>query len=182
MEFKNVSFRMVRQNIKDVLKARKTCFALLKSKLIKHFRIRYKKRSRTKRTFELESHYFSKTKNGFAIKTLGVMKTSSPIKGINKTCRLQMYNKKYFIFAPMDTDTFTTNAVEFVALDPGIRTFQTGYSLDGIIEYGIYPDYKRQFNKIDVHLEMCIARYTTKLQTYIGRPRIIYVKISKLYF
>jgi hypothetical protein len=61
--------------IKDCLKAYKTAFSNLRAKNIKYFRIRYKKKNHHQSSIVIEPSSFSKNKNGFAITTLGEMKS-----------------------------------------------------------------------------------------------------------
>lgn len=119
--------------INDCLKAYKTCFANLRAKNIKFFNIRPKKLTHHLNSIVLEPSAFSKTKNAFAIKQLGEMK-SSELFNVTKESRL-CYNARTGIFVlrvPYDKNTFEViNKSHTASLDPGIRTFQTVYSPEG---------------------------------------------------
>jgi IS605 OrfB family transposase len=120
--------------IKDCLKAYKTCFSNYGNGNIKHFKIRYKRKSHHLSSIVIEPVAFSKKLNGFAIKTLGNMKSSEPLKDINKECRL-CYNSrsdKFILRVPYDKET-SEHIVKgnICSLDPGMRTFQTVYAPQG---------------------------------------------------
>jgi|SRR6185369_5177215 IS605 OrfB family transposase len=122
--------------IKDCLKAYKTAFSNYRAGNIKYFKIRYKRKSHHLSSIVIEPVAFSKDKkmNGFAIKTLGNMKSSEPLKGIDKECRL-CYNSrsnKFILRVPYDKET-SEHVVKgnMCSLDPGMRTFQTVYAPQG---------------------------------------------------
>ena len=117
--------------IKDCLKAYKTAFANLRNKNIKHFKIRYKKKLHHLSSIVIEPQSFSKNINGFAIKALGEMKSEHELKGIAKECRL-CYNSRTGIFVlRVPYEKIISKLVrsgDSCALDPGMKTFQTGYT------------------------------------------------------
>ena len=115
--------------IKDVVLAYKTSLALHKGK--KHFRIRYKKEN-CNQVITLEASAFSKLVDAFAVKKLGLMKVSSPIKGITRDSKLTMRDGKFTLFVPTDkAKKECTRTIQCCSLDPGMRTFQTVYCNDG---------------------------------------------------
>ncbi len=126
--------------IRDVCKAYKTAFTLLKKKKIKYFHLRTKKESSPKETLVLESSCFSKKFNSFAVRVMGKsMKSSVPIKGIDHDSRLQLCKRtgKLTLFVPINKIIKDcTGREEWCSLDPGIRTFQTLYSPTGIEDFG----------------------------------------------
>jgi putative transposase len=117
--------------IKDCLKAYKTAFANLRNKNIRFFKLRYKKKSHHLSSIVIEPALFSKTKNGFAIKVLKEMNSEYKLTDITKECRL-CYNARTGIFVLRVPYEKVTNqwiqSRNTCALDPGMRTFQTGYS------------------------------------------------------
>lgn len=120
--------------IKDCLKAYKTAFSNLRKKNIKFFRIRHKRKSCHLSSIVIEPSSFSKKKNGFAIKTLGEMKSKYLLNNISKECRL-CYNsrtKTFLLRVPYDKKIFKfLKRNNVCSLDPGMRTFQTIYTPQG---------------------------------------------------
>lgn len=119
--------------IKDCIKAYKTAFSNLKSKNIKYFKIRYKKKKHHLSSIVIEPAAFSKRKNGFAIKTLGEIDSDIELTDIDKECRL-CYNSRTKVFILRVPYTKKVNGVrksyEKCALDPGENVFQTVYTPD----------------------------------------------------
>jgi len=122
--------------INDCILAYKTAFANLKARNIKHFKIRYKKKSHHLSSIVIEPSAFCKpeNKNGFAFNILGNIESSELLKGITKECRL-CYNSRSNVFLlRVPFDNYTNQIVKcgnVASLDPGIRTFQTVYSPQG---------------------------------------------------
>lgn len=119
--------------IKDVLKARKTAFTLLKLKHIKHFQLRGKKQSKPTQTIIIDQQDFSKNKNSFYTKALGILDSSIPIRRTNIThdCKLTYdRNKNTFILhSPRDiVITETSELFNSCGIDPGLKTFLTVYN------------------------------------------------------
>lgn len=121
---------------------------------IKSFRLRHKKKSNPVRTFVLEPGAFSKKKNAFALGMLGEMKSSKPFGEVKHDCRLSYsyLTDKFILWKPY-TKITTINHFKsnLIALDPGMRTFQNGYSPDGIC-------YKFATTKTNVKLKKLFER------------------------
>ena len=114
--------------VKDVITAYKSSFALHKGK--KKFRIRFKKANAGK-MLTLEASAFSKAKNSFSQK-MGVVVSDIPIRGILHDSKLVLRNGKYMLFTPENRlMKACTTKNKCISLDPGLRTFQTGYCDDG---------------------------------------------------
>lgn len=119
--------------IKDVIKARKTAFQLLKAGHIKRFRLRFKKQSKITQTIVIEKQDFSSKQNSFYVSSLGELKSSSPINQstIKHDCRFTYdSNKNIFILhSPIDiTNTTNKSKFESCSIDPGLKTFLTIYN------------------------------------------------------
>lgn len=124
---------VIDNSIKDVIKARKTAFSLLKAGHIKRFRLRYKKQSKPIQTIVIEQQDFSKSKNGFYINTINELKSSSCIHRSNifHDCRLSYdANKNLFILhSPTDTtSSISISKYNTCSIDPGLKTFLTIYN------------------------------------------------------
>lgn len=87
--------------------------------------------------FELEEN---KLKNSFCTSVLGnYIRTSESIKYVKNDCRLTYYPHldKFYMYIPYETNKVVLKDQEGACiLDPGCRTFQTGYTTDGVIEIG----------------------------------------------
>lgn len=130
---------IIDEAIHDVVKAYKTCKSNKKAGNIRQFRLRHKKQKCPIETMAIPSEYFSKKDNAFVKSKLGVMKSSTEIKSIKRTSRLtwNKRNGQMILYNPIDTPSFIVEDRNKVcSLDPGLRTFQTVYSKDGLTEYG----------------------------------------------
>jgi putative transposase len=122
--------------IKDYIKAVKSASANKKAGNILGFRMRYKKKLHHLKTLVLEPGMFYKNQNGFCNRVLGEMQSSGKLRNIKRECRL-FYNIRTGIMlvkVPCD-DTIPTigDKSDIVALDPGMRCFQTAYGPDKCI-------------------------------------------------
>jgi transposase len=159
--------------IKDVVKAYKSSFALSKVTK-KQFRIRYKK-SNSNSSIVIEASSFSKVHNSFAFRILGIIKSNDNIKGINRDCRLQKSTRGYILFVPTERPVIEVEfRKECCSLDPGLRTFQTGYSKDGqVYEFGtdyvnkIQPLINKTDNKSNYQGTRWYKKYSTRLRDKI---------------
>ena len=108
----------------------------INSGVIKTFQLKYKTKKDIEDTISITKDNFSKKKNGFCIRysdgVFSNIKSIIPFKGkIKKDTRLQ-YNTKLNTFdlvVPYDKKIMKqTPLSEVISLDPGSRTFLTGYS------------------------------------------------------
>lgn len=121
---------------------------------IKSFRLRHKKKSNPVRTFVLEPSAFAKSKNAFAFNMLGEMKSSKPFGEVKHDCRLSYsyLTDKFILWKPYTKTTIINHyKSDLIALDPGMRTFQNGYSPDGIC-------YKFATKKTNIKLKTLLKR------------------------
>lgn len=184
---KQLPEHLIDQSIHDVCKAYKTCFELIKNKRIKYFNIHHKNKNNDKQTMAIEACFFPyynyllgikhkskknvnykpkpyKPKNTFLSNHLGKeIRSAEPITHIDADCRLTYYQKinRYYLYIPIERKMYDKidNKKEFNILDPGVRTFQTGYSNEGIIEYG-----SNIFSKLDKTLFQ-IDKIKSKMET-----------------
>lgn len=143
----------INETLRDVAKAYKTCFALKKAGHVKHFRVRYKKNTKPKQSFPLSKNTFGVT-NGFCTGVLGELKTSEPVNSsINtKMCRLVYQNDRFVLWVPKEREKVTvTKRHQAVALDPGLRTFQTLYDGKNCMKIGnnSYHRLRKYISKIN---------------------------------
>jgi putative transposase len=126
--------------IKDVFKAFKTAMANLKAKNISYFRLRYQKIQKNKKTLTIEGSAFSKKNNTFCPTILGdKIKSSYPIQGIKKDCKLSYDSGKFYLYVPYEKNVEKIATGFSVGIDPGIRTFMSGYSNGGFFKIGNDP-------------------------------------------
>ena len=123
--------------IHDVLKALKTAKTLKRKGLIKSFILRYKKNRKPKQTLTLEASCFSKNHPTFCIRALGrIIPGFKPFIGKARDSKLQYDNRsgEFWLFMPFEKETKELHGRKICALDPGIRTFQTGYNKEKCFE------------------------------------------------
>ena len=159
----------------DVLKAYKTSFALLKAKHIKSFKMKHSKSNATSQSIVIHSKHWANTKAVFyaaAFKKRGAettIRTSEPIPDtINYDCRLQRTRLGHYYFCLLlpaqrsNSQAPTTTAVEeapkILAIDPGVRTFLTGYepATGRYIEWGKGDMYR--IERLAIHLDDLMSR------------------------
>lgn len=94
----------------------------------KRFRMRFAKNISS---IPISYYSISKTRNAIGYQKLKVIDSEESIRGINKCCNLVKKDGKYFLAVPIDKSTKTTISNKIISLDPGLRTFLTGYQNDG---------------------------------------------------
>jgi putative transposase len=147
----------------DVFKAIKTCRSLKKNGHINKYRIRYKKQNQNRSILKIEPSMF-RIKDKFFTFCISNPSFSSGIKTefhnekfpyeINNDTILQ-YNKlidEFYLFIPINVKPVKNKEnMQFCSLDPGERTFLTGYSNNSTFEICTNPrnKFKNLLNRID---------------------------------
>lgn len=137
--------RLISGAISDCCKAYKTCFTLLKNKIIEKFDMKFKTKKDPMQTLYLEKDCFAKDKSLFktTIKNFGKLRSfkrkafdvSLEELNINHDCRISYdaKRKQWYLILPEKTNlTFENQELNEISLDPGTRTFLTSYSPEGI--------------------------------------------------
>ena len=124
-----------------------TGFSNLKKGHIKHFKLKYKKKSEKIQSIELtpKNIYIKNEKINILPETFGincVLKTHKPLKNITIKNNVDIIRKKneYWVHISVPTEPISQTSLERIAgVDPGVRTFATVYSYDKenikIVEY-----------------------------------------------
>lgn len=109
--------------------------------------MRYKKKSNC---IVIEGQSFSKRYNSFCVSVLGKeMKSTLPLSGIRKNSRLVYKNNKYILYVPQVEERVIDNTkTARIALDPGLRTFQTAYNSNKH-----HKEYNINMNKFNKYIE-----------------------------
>jgi putative transposase len=140
-------------SVKDVCKAYKSAISNLKAGHIKYFKLNFKSKKKKEDSIGIQKQSI-KYKNGLCsiyTKSLGNLKIGKRNKKkykdleINYDCRLSYNGLYYYLCIPVKSKKIEkqeTNKV--IALDPGTRTFITGYSPQGELK-----EYKRNDNIIN---------------------------------
>lgn len=144
-------------SIRDAFKARKTCFSLMKNKRIKKFKLHFRKKKNggyltIPKSLVKKNGVFYSTKlgnpgynttdncddNSRGSEALKLPKSNPLAKkliadGLKYDCKLILDSiGKYWLCVPYDKEVDNQNSLESkgecVALDPGVRTFQSFYS------------------------------------------------------
>ena len=150
--------------IQDVCSHLKSCITNLQNDNIKHFRLRYLKFSKKSKIIKIENNCIKKDKTSFCpsvFKNKFILKkiTNGKVEDFN----LGNITSSFYIHYNKDKNEFTLlNPIKTVStklhsnrdtisLDPGIRTFQTGYSTNKCVEIGtnLKSTIKKHLDKID---------------------------------
>jgi len=140
--------RIISGAIQDCCKAYKTSFSLLQKKKIEKFEMHYKTKKNPVQTLYLEKTCFARGNRILPKYGVGKLKIQSRRKTskinfedlvINHDVRLQLTSAgEWNLFIPVDATARENQARSAkIGVDPGVRTFVTGYTSDGkIIEVG----------------------------------------------
>jgi transposase len=135
------------------------------------FRLR-RKRNSSHQTISIPADAFSSKHNSFYVKSLGKhIKSDKQFKDLPKSdSRLQMKRGKFRLFMPIAKPVLKAQGKGIIALDPGVRTFLTGY--DSNQNYcEIHTDIKEDVKKLDrvakFKKERWYKKYTNRIKDRI---------------
>ena len=151
-EFETNTPKVIRQeSINDLCKAYKTCFSQLKSRMINKFNINFKTKKNKIQSIGIERSAKLDKKNKTIKLFKNIMKENHVFKigkrqskdkelkdlEIKNDCRICYDGYNFYLCIPVEEQKIENGLKnEIIALDPGTRTFMTGYDPDGnIIEY-----------------------------------------------
>lgn len=145
--------------IKDVCTSFKSAFTNLRNGNIKHFRIRYIKKTKKRKILKLEQSAFSEGKNTFCPSIMGELVDSygnhdfSEIK-CGGTITYNYKNDQFILYIPIKVEREEPKKQEkeeCIAGDGGIKTFLTMYSQDKIVEIApkLRETISKSFKEID---------------------------------
>lgn len=188
----DVSPRIITGAIKDCCDAHKSSFALKKKKIITHFNIAYRTKKNGDQSLNVEKICFGKDNPESMFKKY--MKT--PIRGVFKRgrkitrlknmrichdCRLvsEDNGRRFYINVMFDSVGEKQANSDIIALDPGLRTFQTGYSPSNICtEFGTDTcKTLLKYTSVQDSLRSCMSK--TRCMRRIDAYRRKFAKMSK---
>jgi transposase len=175
--------------IRDLTKNYNTAFKLLKSGNIKHFKLNYCSKKKSTPSIEIPKTAIKINDNSiFLYKRYIPTKIKISKRDIKKIkldikydCRLQVKNNKWYLCIPISKKITLENKNNKVcALDPGVRTFQTIYSEENVLQIKIRKEnIKRLRNQIDTFKSLR-ARKIIKSKRLKRKQRRVSDKINNL--
>jgi len=137
--------------LRDMVKNYKTSFSQLRSKNISHFKMNYcsKKDAPSieipKTALKFEEGFF--IYNSYMNTKIKIGKRQRKMKlDIDYDCRLQCKNNDWFLLIPIKTKVKEIGKrKEWCSLDPGVRSFQTVYSEDMVVQIKIKKELVKNF-------------------------------------
>ena len=173
--------------IRDIVKNYKTVFSQLKSRQINHFKMNFSSKK------DSPSIEIPKTSLKFDSKGIFIYKTYIPDKikigkkqqkmklNIDYDCRLQFKNNKWFLMIPIKTNvSIIKNRKEYCSLDPGIRSFQTVYSEDSVLQIKIKKEMIYSLQKKIDNFKSLRDRKIIKQKRFKRTERSIYFRLNNL--
>ena len=149
-----IPIHVIDGSIKLACASYKSALTNLKNGNIKHFIIRYIKKSKPSHVISIEKSFFFK--NGFCKNFLGEMKNNSNFSYLNIKCDSKLhYDKNYNRFTllvPLKENVKKEpEKNNYIGVDPGTRTFLTGVSNKKIVSIGnnLTSTIKTTFNCLD---------------------------------
>ena len=171
--------------IDDLDKAYKTAFSLLRNNQIKYFSMKFcsKKKDTPSMGLNKQNTTIKNGKLKIFPRSLGEMKYSKKQKGfeINHDPRIQFKHNKWFLILPIKAKRRKyTNQNTHCSLDPGVITFQTAYTGNGVYKFDID---KRKIEKLHEKLDLFKSLRDTgkiKRKAFKRRERKIYYRLNNL--
>ena len=171
--------------IDDLEKAYKTAFSQLRNNQIKYFSMKFcsKKRDTPSMGLQKESATIKDGKLKIFPRSLGEMKYSRKQKGFKVNCnpRIQFKHNKWFLILPIKAKRRKyMNQDTPCSLDPGVKTFQTAYTGNGVYKFNID---KRKITKLHEKLDLFKSlrdRKIIKRKSFKRRERKIYYRLNNL--
>jgi len=145
--------------IKDVCTSFKSAITNLRNKNIKHFRIRYLKQSKPQKILKLEQSAFGKNKKTFCPTVFGEkINTNNDTDFSDVECGATLLynyrNNRFTLLKPtkVNMENNESKMYKYISLDPGIRTFLTGYSHKHVTKIGtnLKEELSKQLKNIDL--------------------------------
>lgn len=100
---------------------------------------------------------------------------------ITHDCRLQVKNNQWFLVVPITTKAQIKNdRSSYCSLDPGIRTFQTVYSEEMVLQIKINKELIKKLQKKIDHFKSLRDRKIIKKKRLKRRERKVYFRIDNL--
>jgi len=138
--------------------AYKTNLEKVKSKSIKYFDLKYKRKRNITWTIGIskENIIQKDPKRLFIYESTGIVTSTEAIPEINKDCKLHFDGKYYYLIVPRTIEKRPSKAKNwFCSLDPGVRKFQTLYSPDGNESIIIGDRASTEIYKLLLKLDKC---------------------------
>ena len=172
--------------IRDIVKNYKTVFSQLKNRQIKHFKMGFSSK-RDSPSIEIPKSALKIDNGIFMYKSyindkIKISKRDQKKKlDIEYDCRLQFKHNKWFLLVPVKTKVqIQGKRKEYCSLDPGIRTFQTVYSEDMIVQIKVKKEIIKQLqNKID-KFKSLRDRKIIKKKRLKRKERSVYFRLNNL--
>ena len=172
--------------IRDMVKNYKTVFSQLKNRQIKHFKMGFSSKRDSpsieipKSALKMDNGIFMYKK--YITDKIKIGKRDQKKKlDIEYDCRLQFKHNKWFLLVPVKTKVqIQGKRKEYCSLDPGIRTFQTVYSEDMIVQIKVKKEMIKQLqNKID-KFKSLRDRKIIKKKRLKRKKRSVYFRLNNL--
>ena len=151
--------------IEDICKNVQAAITNKKNGNIKSFRLRYIKQSKKSKIFKIEKTALKIDNENLIIKSIGSIKINNinDIDEIPSDCTIISKNNRYYINIPIlkkcnkTKNEIINEILRVIALDPGLRTFLTGYNNKETIE--IATNLKEKIEQILNDIDKLESKY-----------------------